>query len=378
MRVLMISTDRNIFDEKSLVRARMIKYGTVVESLHILVLSKASDHFKDVAISENVFVYSTHSATRYMYPFDAIWKTKRLQIHFDMVTAQDPFECGLAAWRIARKFRVPFELQVHTDFASKYFKKESGLNRTRVRIAKFTLPRASAVRVVSERVASAVRPLTKAPITVLPIFVDINQISSTNPSFSLRAHFPDFTFIILMASRLTPEKDITTALHALQKVLQKYPKTGLVIVGEGFKREAIEADAKHHGIADHVKLLGWQNDLISYYKGASMFLLTSTYEGYGQVLVEAAAGNCPIVSTDVGIVGSVLKDNESVLVVPIGDADAVAEKISAFINDNDLRRRLAVGARDAVFTAIPNDFNDYLAKLKSSWEALLTPSISTK
>ncbi len=378
MRVLMISTDRGIFDPKSVVRARMIQYGGIVESLHIVVLATAAGHFKDGAIAENVFVYSTNSFSRYFYPFDAMWKAKQLQLKFDMVTAQDPFECGLAAWRIAKRARVPFELQVHTDFGSKYFKRESGLNRTRVRIAKITLPRANAVRVVSERVAEAVRPLTKASVTILPIFVDINQISTTNPSFSLRTHFPDFTFIILMASRLEPEKNIPIALRALKTVIQKYPRTGLVILGEGFKRAGLEAEAKSLGIEDHVKFLGWQNDLISYYKGASMFLLTSTYEGYGQVLVEAAAANCPIVSTDVGIVGSILKDNESVLVVPTGDADATAEKIAAFLTNNDLRRKLAVGARDAVFAAIPGSFGDSVAQMKSSWEQMIAPKTGTK
>jgi glycosyltransferase involved in cell wall biosynthesis len=374
MKVLMISTDRKLFDPKSTVRARLIHYGTIVEELHILVFARADMHLADTKIAENVFLYSTHSSNRFFYITDAVWKVKHFNIAFDMVTAQDPFECGLAAWRIAKKAKVPFELQVHTDLGSRYFKKESGLNRTRLHIARFTLPRANSVRVVSERIAAYVRLRTKAPVTILPIFVDVTAIANTNPTFSLHERYPDFTFSILMASRLEPEKDIEIAINALKDVVAKYPKTGLIILGDGFRKGAIELEAKRLGLSKHVIFPGWESDPISYFKGASMFLLTSKYEGYGQVLVEAAAAGCPIVSTDVGIVGSVLKENEDLLTVPIHSPKVVAEKISVLINDNNLRRRLVVHARDSVLTNLPKNFDAYLAEMRTLWENLTNSS----
>ena len=64
----------------------------------------------------------------------------------DVVTTQDPFECGLAGFLIARIFRARLHIQIHTDVMSPYFANESTLNRVRVLIAKFLIPRASGIR----------------------------------------------------------------------------------------------------------------------------------------------------------------------------------------------------------------------------------------
>lgn len=375
MKVLMLSTDRKLFDAASTVRTRMIRLGAIVDELHIVVLALAKDKYVDGPIAPNVFVYSTNSVNRYLYPSDAVWKGRRVPLKPDLITAQDPFECGLAGWFLSKIFGAPLELQVHTDFASPYFKKESGLNRIRTWIAKITLPRASHIRVVSERIRKSIlaRGIT-VPITVLPVFVDVHAFSDTPPAFSLRAQHPDFTFLILMLSRLTPEKDYPTALVAAKQVMLQYPKTGLVIVGDGFKRADLEADARGLGIAENVVFTGWQSDTISYYKGASMFLLTSQYEGYGQVLVEAAAAGCPIVTTDVGIAGDILKDGVQALVAPVGASRKLAEHILAYVGDNNLRRKLAVQAKEDVLEKAPKNVDEYLLATKNSWQSMLPPS----
>lgn len=70
MRILMISTDRKIFEENSLVWQRMFNYGTIVDELHIIVLSrvlKDSPIRKNIKVSEKVFVYPTNSKTKFHY-----------------------------------------------------------------------------------------------------------------------------------------------------------------------------------------------------------------------------------------------------------------------------------------------------------------------
>ncbi|MBI1755217.1 hypothetical protein HYR65_02955, partial [Candidatus Azambacteria bacterium] len=133
MNVLMISTDRNIFKEGSEARARMARYGALADELYIIVLTRRRAGCAQTQIASNVRVYPTDSRSRWRYVFDAARIGKKL-VAPTLVTAQDPFECGLAGWRVARHFKAPLQLQIHTDFLSPYCLRESFLNKIRVRI----------------------------------------------------------------------------------------------------------------------------------------------------------------------------------------------------------------------------------------------------
>ena len=165
-----------------------------------------------------------------------MFHVSRFTFHDWLVTAQDPFETGLAGWLIARKNNTPLQLQIHTDFASPYFKQESFLNRIRVMLAWFLIPRATRIRVVSERIKdSLVSRFTfhVSRIDVLPIFIDTERLENAPIKTDLRKKYQQFDFIVLMASRLTKEKNIPLAIEAFTEVIKKHPRAGLVIVGKG-------------------------------------------------------------------------------------------------------------------------------------------------
>src|SRR3989338_901028 len=106
LRVLVIGTDRNIFKAGSAVRDRMIEYGKLFQQLHIIIFTKRFQKFKSEKISENVWIYPTKSWSRLCYPFGAVRVAKRefgklLPKMIDVISAQDPFETGVAGWLIA-------------------------------------------------------------------------------------------------------------------------------------------------------------------------------------------------------------------------------------------------------------------------------------
>ena len=110
------------------VRERMIKYGHLVEELHIIVFSKSSSDLLLQKISENTWVYPTNSFDRWFYVWSAVsigkkllTKNYQLKTKDWLVTAQDPFETGLAGYRIAKRFKIGLQLQVHTDFLDPHF-----------------------------------------------------------------------------------------------------------------------------------------------------------------------------------------------------------------------------------------------------------------
>ena len=114
------------------------------------------------------------------------------------------------------------------------------LQKLRVRTAKFLLPKASGVRVVSQRIADSITSQNialKHPPMVLPIYVDTHTEKATEDN-DLRKIFPQFKFIILMASRLTSEKRIRDGILALAEVLKSYPFAGLAVAGTGPEKAA--------------------------------------------------------------------------------------------------------------------------------------------
>ncbi|HEY4511364.1 MAG TPA: glycosyltransferase [Candidatus Paceibacterota bacterium] len=385
MNVISIGSDRNIFKEGSAVRARTRLYGTLVNELHIVVFNtgRTTDDpaFKEEKIAENVWLYPTNSRNRWHYIFDAIRVGKRiikernLNQRDSLVTVQDPFESGMVGSALKKTGKVRLHVQIHTDFLSPYFVKHSVLNMMRVMIAGRVLRSADAVRVVSERIKRALIhdvwfKIHDKKITVLPILVDAEKIENEVPSFDLCKKYPEFETIILMASRLEPEKDIATALQAFAAVVNKFPKTGLVIVGSGSELAALERMTHNLRLTNSVRFEGWQENLASYYASADIVLSTSSYEGYGMSLVEAALSGSAIVTTDVGIAGEVFVDAESAFVCGVNDSKCLVGALLELVANKEKRETFAVAAYRAARSHVISK-EAYTLRYQESWREAL-------
>jgi glycosyltransferase involved in cell wall biosynthesis len=259
---------------------------------------------------------------------------------------------------LKKKTGLPLQLQIHTDFLSPYFKKESLMNKLRARLAKFLVRRADGVRVVSERIKKSLEINISdlaLNINVLPIFVDIGKMDNAPAKEDLRAKYPQFDFIILMASRLTREKNIGMAINAFVKIAESRPGIGLVIVGEGPEEKSLKFKVRSLKLEKNIFLEPWTNDLISYYKTADVFLLTSDYEGYGLTIVEAMACGLPIITTDVGCAGEIIKDKENGLIIPVKDEQALVNAVFKLVNDLELRNAVSNNAKQAVARFASNE-----------------------
>ena len=99
MKVLMISTDERIFEAGSNVRERMALYGTITENLHIIIPTTNAS-LREQKISGNVFAYPAYGFLKILALARAVFVGIRLP--GGLVTAQDPFETGLMAFKISR------------------------------------------------------------------------------------------------------------------------------------------------------------------------------------------------------------------------------------------------------------------------------------
>jgi glycosyltransferase involved in cell wall biosynthesis len=131
--------------------------------------------------------------------------------------------------------------------------------------------------------------------------------------------------VIIGAGRLTREKDFATLIRAFQRVREQQ-ECRLLILGEGLLRQELEQMAAGLGLADCVAMPGYAPNPFAYMKKSALFVLSSAWEGSGNVLVEAMALGVPVVSTDCPYGPSeTLAGGRFGPLVAVGDDAAMAE-----------------------------------------------------
>jgi len=151
--------------------------------------------------------------------------------------------------------------------------------------------------------------------------------------------------LLVACGRLTEQKGYPYLLEAYKQVREKIP-AHLWILGQGHLREEIEATIQREGWQDCVRLLGFQGNPYQYMAAADIFVLSSIYEGFGNVIVEAMASGAPIVSTDCPYgPGEIIENGKNGLLVPTADPDSLAAAILKVLSDAELKQRLASNGR---------------------------------
>ncbi len=369
LKVLMISGDRNITVPHSTVAARMVEYGALVEELHIVVMCDASHGLKEGQIGSNVWFYPTNSAAHFLRPFDAASRGKRIVFEKKFVRGQslitaDSIEGGWAGRKIKRKWRLPLEVQLHTNPFSPYY---TGFqNRVRKFLAGGVFRAADTVRVVSEELKRELGALTSTQINVLPMCVDQEAIEAAPIRFDVRATY-GWRFALLSVARLAPEKNISLALEALSIVRKQFPDTGLVLVGSGPEERRLTALAKKLHLGGAVQFAGWQTELGSFYKTANVFLQTSFFEGYGLALVEAGLSGLPVVTTAVGLAAELEDGKDAYIINDPHRADILAERIIDLLEHNQKRENLRLNLKHTLESKLLKKA-EYLERMRAMWE----------
>lgn len=154
--------------------------------------------------------------------------------------------------------------------------------------------------------------------------------------------------VVLGVGRLVPEKDFPTLIEAFARVRAER-EAHLIILGKGkpARRAALQALTETLNVADAVDFPGWVANPFAYMSRASAFVLSSRHEGLPGTLIQALACGCPVVSTDcVGGAREILQDGAYGPLVPVGDADALAEAILAILATPPDRARLRARAAE--------------------------------
>jgi glycosyltransferase involved in cell wall biosynthesis len=166
------------------------------------------------------------------------------------------------------------------------------------------------------------------------------------------------TIVILAAGRLTAQKDFATLLRAFSLVRTDQPSVKLIILGEGEDRSRLERLSRELNIEEDIQLPGYVLNPFTYMANADLFVLSSKWEGFANVLVEAMACGTPVVSTDCPSGPSeILQNGKYGRLVPVNNPSALAEAIKTELTSAQDRDMLV---QQASKFSVENSLNQYL------------------
>jgi glycosyltransferase involved in cell wall biosynthesis len=152
--------------------------------------------------------------------------------------------------------------------------------------------------------------------------------------------------LALAVGRLVPQKRFDRFLVALAKARQTVSTLRGALVGEGPEDDGLKRRARSLGLTpEHVEFLGRRNDVPALLKQAAMLVLTSDYEGFPNVILEAMAAALPVITTPAGDAASVVQDGVTGSVVPFDDVDGLAQRMVRLAREAPLRKQYGHAAR---------------------------------
>jgi glycosyltransferase involved in cell wall biosynthesis len=196
---------------------------------------------------------------------------------------------------------------------------------------------ADAVVAVSKQVARDLSTVvgvdSKVLTTIYNPVVDVHLQEQAKVPLKHEWFSPNAPPVILGAGRLTQQKGFATLIKAFAKV-RAVRNAHLIILGEGKLRTELENLAEQLGVGRDVYLPGFVDNPFQYMSQASVFVLSSEYEGLPGVLIQALACGCPVISTDCpGGSAEILANGEYGPLVNVGDVAGMAESIVSVLND---------------------------------------------
>lgn len=288
---------------------------------------------------------------------------RRLQpdiVHVHDSAAQIPALWAAGRWTAGRRSRRKPRVVVtrRTDFPLRNARRPLSYELLSDRVICVS----SAVR---QRLMQAQVPAER--LVVIPDFVDCRHF---DPSATHGCAGGPPT--VAAIGRLTREKGHIVLLRAMQAVLRSCPGARLLLAGQGDQCSALEAQAAATDVSHAVEFLGFAPDVRPVLAAAHVFAMPSLSEGLGVAALEAMAMARPVVATDVGGLPESVIHGETGLIVPTGDADALAEALVALLLDGQRaramgeagrRRALSVFDRGPIVDRIIALYNEVLSEI---------------
>jgi glycosyltransferase involved in cell wall biosynthesis len=237
---------------------------------------------------------------------------------------------------VARLAGVPHVVRTRNNLGYWLTPLHRRLGRLCTRLADATIANCAACR---EEVIRGERAAPGA-VVVLENGVDLERFTAV-PALNVR----DGPVRVGAVANLRPVKDLDLLVRAAAEVAGRHPQVTFEIAGEGEARYGLQRLIDGLGLAQRFRLPGVVADVPGFLARTHVAVLCSRSEGMSNALLEYMAAGRAIVATRVGAAGSLIEDGVHGLLVPPGDAAALAGALRRLIEDATLRVRLAAAAR---------------------------------
>lgn len=174
---------------------------------------------------------------------------------------------------------------------------------------------------------------------------------------------------IVSVGRLHPQKNQRLLIEAFAKIASDFKEYTLEIYGDGPLKDELEKLIDEKGLIGQVRLLNARKDIFSAIRNASMFVLSSDFEGMPNALMEAMALGMPCISTDCrpGGARALINSGENGIIVPCGDSVALAAKMSFLLNNPETANQYGEKATHIVESHTPDaifkQWEQYIEKI---------------
>lgn len=332
--------------------ARHRQYAGHLGGMHVLARlplgTTLGDTCHRLELDSRLWSYPVKISNRWGYPSTAYRRGKELlsKTHIDVITAQDPFLTGLVGWSLARRYGLPFNLQIHFDILDNpYWLFERPINIGLHALAQWLVRRADTVRVGTTREQRKLLNygLSEEKVTVAPVPVETSRFRSCNGQLLRNVLLAGrFSRLVLWVARLVPQKDGRTLLKAAARVIKDRPQTRFVLVGQGEQENSLRAFAAKLQLGDNVHFAGAVDHqaIPDYFSACDVLAVSSTYEGTCLVLLEAAAAKRPAVTTDVAGADDAIQEGLSGFIVPVRSEIALADRLNIVLDSSRLAKKM--------------------------------------
>ena len=170
--------------------------------------------------------------------------------------------------------------------------------------------------------------------------------------------------LVLCVGRLVPQKGVEYFIRAIPSIARRFPEAKYVIVGEGWSRDLLEAEARASGHSDKIKFTGFASDqdVIDLMTSADVLVVPSIYEPFGIVALEGMATGVPVVASNVGGLAEVIDHDRTGLFVYPRSPESIAWGIGKILSDPDHAQWLTKNAKEKLHKAY-------------SWEAVAMKTV---
>lgn len=284
-------------------------------------------------------------APRFEVDFHAAWRLASAVRRFQpaIIHAHDPHAVALAALALAFSMPVPAPRLVasrRVDFRLG----DHALSRFKHRqVRRFICASDAIARILEAGGIPSPRVVT------VHEGIDIAHVAEAEPRSLHETFFiPRGVPVVLNVAALVPHKGQRYLIDAFADVLRVLPEARLVILGQGELRPALEKQVRELSLERHVLLPGFRTDVLALMKTCDVFVLSSTMEGLGTSLLDAMACSRPIVASSTGGIPEVVLHEETGLLVPPKDPDALADALVTLLRDEERALRLATAGYERV------------------------------